>query len=567
MYPELVLNNVNYGSSESKWDLKPLLYVGGCDCNVRKVNELIDNGLLEAIPQRLDVVVRLHETLSAKVEGGASRYTIRSKIHCLRSFYSWGDAQGYSFDIENISEKYIEWTAYLLYRTRNLKEISGKSAHGLASSVGSLIEEAIGIRNLSQQSRLKKPQSRKKVLGTNADKEMLSETFNLGQFLLILVENLTVERIQGRLPLVIELDRQSKLEEWCGLKPECEATTTASATTKKSYLKKVLAKRERWQSDYSWRTRHPLMNLRIEAEMLIFISQTGMNLAQAHKLKRGNFRYASHNDGYLVRKIFKSRAGGELEFEIFSEYRVFFDRYLKWLDELYPVEKDDRLFPLRSPKYSSIETLPNFDRIRNRCKTVSLRYIGPRELRKTRINWLIRKTQNIGLVAEFAQNTPATVITSYERPHHQLATAEITRFHSESEAERRAPSPGLCAKAKDDSVKAIMKDGITPNCINPAGCLFCGHHRDIEAFDYIWSLRTYQRYQAELVTTHMTKISGSSHQASPVERTIQRIDEKLEAFKLRGECTRAWVDESNERVYEGDYHPQWDIFIRLLELQ
>ncbi|MGE1084179.1 hypothetical protein ACQJ0O_18330 [Pseudomonas shirazensis] len=565
---DLVFNNVEYGSTESKWDLKPLLFVGGSDHNVRKVNQKISEGSLGAIQnERVELVAKFHETLSSKIESGVSRYTIRGKLHHLRVFYSWGDTQGYDFNVKNVAEKFIEWTAYLLYRTRNLNEITAKSAHGIASSVGSLIEETLGITNVTHRSRVQKPKVKKKVLGTNADKQLLAETFDFGQFLCTLVENLTVERIQDRLPLTIEIEGLPKLIEWSGLKPEDMAITTASATRKKSYLKKVLAKREHWQSDNSWRTRYPLMNLRIEAEMLIFISQTGMNVAQTHKLKRGSFRYASHNNGYVVKRIYKSRAGGELEFEIFSEYRVFFDRYLKWLAELYPIEDDDRLFPLRSPKYSSVEALPNFERIRDRCYEVGLRYIGPRELRKTRINWLIRKTQDIALVAEIAQNSTGTLMTSYERPHHQLATAEITRFHHKNETARKAPSPGICSKPSDESAIASIEDGITPNCVNPAGCLFCDHHRDIETFDYIWSLRTYKQYQVQLITSQKTKPHESNYGKSPPERTIERITRKLDAFTAKDALVQSWVDESNERVLEGDYHPQWDIFIRLLELQ
>ncbi|MEJ6818053.1 hypothetical protein PseuLF5_13710 [Pseudomonas sp. LF-5] len=566
MNGNLKLLNVDYGDTESTWDLKPLLFIGGSDCNIREANKKIDSGELGCLQiNRLNLVIKFHEVLCSKLEGGVSRYTVRGKFQHLRVFYKWGDSKGYNFDTNNIVEKYIEWTEHLLNRTRFLKEINEKTAHSLASGIGSLIEETIGSTGLTTRSRVRRPTLKKNVLGTNADKQHLHETFSYGQFLLKIAEALTNEKIFSQLPLVIELNDNKKLEEWSGLKPESDALDTATAKERACYLRRVLARRERWQSDHTWRTRYPLINLRIEAELLIFISQTGINLSQAHRLKRESFRYASHNDGYLVKRAYKPRAGGEVEFEIYSEYRVFFEKYLKWLGTIFTIEDDDRLFPLKSPKYTSTAALPTFERIRDRCSASGIRYVGPRELRKTRINWLIRKSQDLTLVAEIAQNTTSTLMTSYEMPHHQLATAEITNFNSKRAAELLAPGPGLCLRTEDELVKSHNDYGLEPNCINPAGCLFCVHQRDIESFDHIWSLKTYQRYQTEMLLTHKAMLSSPDSTPSPAEQTINRVSEKLQALSELGVEHRRWVDESTDRVTEGDYHPQWDVFIRILE--
>lgn len=563
----LTLLNVDYGSTESTWDLKPLLFFGGSRCNIRKVNAKIDQGQLgELQATRLVLVIRFHEILSAKLESGVSRYTVRGKFQQLRVFYQWGDEKGYNLDINNVAKRYIEWTEHLLNRTRFLREISEKSAFSLASGVGSLIEETIDTTGLTIRSRARRPILKKSVLGTKADKQHLSETFNFGRFLIAISEALTAEKVFGRLPLVITLDDEKKLEEWSGLRPDSEDLNTPSARNSSHYYKKVLERRERWQTDQTWRTRYPLINLRIEAELLIFISQTGINLSQAQSLTRGNFRYASHNEGYLVKRAYKSRAGGEVEFEIYSEYRVFFERYLRWLDTVFSADDDERLFPLKSPKYMSNRTLHSFERIRDRCNDIGIMYVGPRELRKTRTNWLIRKSGDLTLVAEMAQNTTNTLMNSYEMPHHQLATVEITNFNSKQSKELRAPGPGLCLKPKGDVVSSSAGNSLEPNCISPAGCLFCTHQRDIESFDHIWSLKTYQRYQAELLLTYRVISSAAEDKLSPAERTISQISERLKAFSELGEKHRAWVEESTERVTEGDYHPQWEMFIRILEV-
>jgi hypothetical protein len=43
-------------------------------------------------------------------------------------------------------------------------------------------------------------------------------------------------------------------------------------------------RRAAWEAEHTLRTRSPLINLRIVAEMMLFIGQTGMNLSQAMNL-------------------------------------------------------------------------------------------------------------------------------------------------------------------------------------------------------------------------------------------------------------------------------------------
>ncbi|HDQ4464496.1 TPA: hypothetical protein P9G65_004907 [Pseudomonas aeruginosa] len=566
MTPDLSLLNVNYGTGETPWNLMPLLYIGGAKSNIRQVMKNIrENKFGPQRIVRLPVVIKFHETLYAKLHSGVSRHTIKGRIHSLRSFYSWGDDHNYDYHLDNLTVKFIEWTDHLLHRSRIQKDITPRSAYSLASSVGILVEEVLGIEGLAKRSRVKKGIRKKRVLGSKADKQHLTATFEFGAFLLAITNALTKENIYGSLPVTIHIKDDNKLEEWSGLKPESEVLSTTSARNHPYYLKSLLDRRASWQNDHSWRTRHPLINLRIEAEMLIFIAQTGTNLAQVEKIKRGDFRYTSHNEGYLVKRTYKARAGREVEFEIFSEYRVLFDNYIAWLNVMIPASEDERLFPLRSPKYPSVKSLPGFGRVRTRCLATGTKFFGPRELRKTRINWLIRRSRDTLIVAEMAQHAETTLLSIYETPHHQRAALEITKFNNERGRSLTAPGPGSCARTETDQPQSLFEDGLDPNCINPAGCLFCKHHRDINNFDHVWSLTTYQRYQAELLISHkQTEISRS---VSPLERTIKRISEKILAFGELGSGHQEWVKESSARVAEGDYHPKWDMFIKLLELK
>lgn len=50
--------------------------------------------------------------------------------------------------------------------------------------------------------------------------------------------------------------------------------------------------------------RNSILNFRIEAELLIFIAQTGMNLAQAVGLKRESYRWKSDGDDVEVFRVY-----------------------------------------------------------------------------------------------------------------------------------------------------------------------------------------------------------------------------------------------------------------------
>ena len=87
-------------------------------------------------------------------------------------------------------------------------------------------------------------------------------------------------------------------------------------------------KRAAWEDEKSYRTRYPLINLRIQAEMFMLMGQPAVNLAQAHQLRMDQWRYKASTDGYEIR-TYKHRRWGPVVFNIYSEYREVVHRYLK----------------------------------------------------------------------------------------------------------------------------------------------------------------------------------------------------------------------------------------------
>ncbi|MDG9873769.1 site-specific integrase [Pseudomonas juntendi] len=557
----LAFPTVPYGSIESPWSLEPFLYKGGAKETIRKVRSLIHSGKLgQPIGERMPLLELLHDALLAKYNAGGSRYTLRGGIAKLRQFYTWCDLSNIELTVANVCKNYSDWTETIWVRTVVEKQITYKSGADITGTVGAILEYALDRPVVAPFSRMKRTARKRKSLSPKADKQILADTFAFGQFLLELCEALSLENISGRLPLLIEFSNGSSLEEWSGLQ---KPPTPENFQRMKPYRQKLmLDRREKWQNDTSWHTRHSLINLRIEAELLIFIAQTGMNLAQAHTLRMGDFRYASHNDGYQVRRAFKSRASRVVEFEIYSEYRIFFKKYVSWRNHFFSDIDDDRLFPLRSYKYQALAVAPNFDRVREKCGIAGISYVGPRELRKTRVNWLLRKSANPSLTAEMAQHSVRTLHKDYERPNHQQALVEITLFNTKKDTALQAPGPGVCAKKNSDKFNLSSHSLVKPDCITSAGCLFCEYQRDLPTFDHIWSLSTFHRYQTLLLAENRqpTTLNTSSH----LQKIIERLKLKLDAFNHLGGEFSGWVEEARVRIDEEDYHPNWDVFIRLL---
>ncbi len=223
----------------------------------------------------------------------------------------------------------------------------------------------------------------------------------------------------------------------------------------------------------------------------MFIGQTGMNYAQSHRLALRNFSYSSDIDGYKVRE-YKQRRKGEVLFEIFSEYRSHFERYLEWRRGLFP-KSENRIFPIIRQE-DTRETSPiSFEPIQNACEQAGITWVPPRTLRGTRVNWLLRRSGDPDLTAEIAQHHKQTLLREYDKPSLQLAVNEITRFHLRNDpalAEKMpllAVAPGECDGIPEPS-PFRPKSAPEPDCKRPSGCLWCEHHRDLDSFDYVWSL-------------------------------------------------------------------------------
>ncbi|WP_336873436.1 site-specific integrase [Pseudomonas juntendi] len=472
-----------------------------------------------------------------------------------RSFFKWADSNEKTLSLGTIEQVFLDWCDWNFDATRT-RPTAAQTAFGNAARVGALIDDALDrTSTIISLSRLRK-KTKPKNWGRESDKIDFSKLFAMGEALVDICESLTAEVVRGPLPINISYRDGKTTTHWCGLIP----TEKLKWNGLLGENKKALPRRERRISDVSWNSRHSIMNLRLEAEILIFIAQTQINLTQALELKVSKVTYQSITTGYKVANLHKARRGGEVSFDIYSEYRQHFDRYLKWREQIFP--DDELLFPLRSHATKTPGTCPVFRAVRNVLKDLDISYVNPRALRLSKVNWLLRKTRDPSLTAEMAQHTETTLLQSYERPNHQAALSELTRYHQAQESALAPPGPGMCVSPEPLLINSALKGTPKPDCANPAGCLFCVHQRDIAELDHVWSLFSYRYLKSVELATHRPTTNESV--IHPAKIVVDAVTAKIDAFSKIDEF-KAWIAESAIRLDEGRFHPKWDGFIKLME--
>lgn len=564
---DLTFPMLEYGKTETPWDLAPLLYSGGAGAKVKTVRSEITSGVLgDLLLERAELVKELHDCLTDDLVGGGSRFSAHNKIGALRRFFQWVDQCERPLSIDTVAEEYLGWAEHLLQRHRVEGYQTASSLYDVASLTATILDRVLGRSStLLYSTRIRKPRGKGKASNGGADKQSLEESFSFGQFIADICKSLTYEAVTGPLPIHVELRSGSTLPIWCRLHDPEKGALRRTRPQTKFQIAAILQHRELRNADVSIETRYPAVNLRIEAELLMFIAQTGMNLSQAHQLRMDQYQYTSHLDGYQVRS-YKKRRQGEVLFDVFSSYKQWFERYIEWRNTWFPDDLEGLLFPLVRSRGRLFEA-PQFTAIERVCTISNVRFVRPRKLRGARINWLLRESQRPELVAEIAQHTAETLIRVYAEPNPQIAMIEITRFHRQTDPVVCSPAQGTCVAAIPESVVDAPTNAPDPDCINAAGCLFCVNHRDIESEDHVWSLSSLRVLKIlELVRYRPACTDRSDEVDHPAMLTVERLNAKLRFFQESSEVRRLWVEEAMARIAEENYHPAWDGFIRLAEV-
>jgi hypothetical protein len=554
--PEIAL-----GSRETIWDLSRWLYRGAAGAQHKTVYAEIQAGRWGvANVNRIELVRAIHAAITSKMVRGGARATARNEVIAMNSFVQWIDGHGYLFELHGVVDAYMHWTDSLVHDAQVRKIFKDVTAYSRARAVGIILDIALERRSaIIRSTRLKKPGTARKVQGTKSEKQNLEETFAFGHLLQDICDGITLDALWGPSPLRVPLSGGGELLHYSG-----RPAPPASPSTCIVYVRRAEKRRERFDNDKTLRTRYPIANMRILAELLTFIAQTGMNLAQAHQLTLCHFSYASDVDGYKVRS-YKARRGGEVLFEIFREYRSHFERYLAWRRSVFPT--DSRLFPVfRFTTFAS--TPPCFIPIQKACRQAGVCWIPPRVLRSTRINWLLRRSGDPDLTAEMVQHHRQTLLENYETPSLQRVIGEVTRFWRQTDPHLalslplRSIAPGECDGAPRE-VPGRPRNASEPDCIHASGCLWCDHHRDIDSHDYVWALSCFRHLK--ILEMGRYRPALGDRLTHPAGHAIDRISKKLTWFRNSNSTRRSWVEESLTRVEEGYYHPEWERLIASME--
>lgn len=578
--PDLKIRSPNSNvilSGDAQLELQRFLYIGATNYRADIAMRLIRDGKLgEPQMERCELLIAIKDEIITRLVAGQSPNSVPHYMVTLTQFMGFLDENQCSFSLEKLEANYLEYAEHLFLKSRSKKStINENSAYNKAATLSALFGSILTIPEtvrLINRTRLHSSPNAKKAVSKTVEKQNLEATFKQGHFLVDLVAGLSADAIYGSLPLIIKfrsgLVEKDQIQLFAGLiERDWHSTPKDQWAHNQINLYRSAARLRRPASTINGKgggRRWRLVNLRVQAEFLIFLAQTGMNVAQAKELKRGTLKYKPLGDSWQVR-CYKNRKGGEVSFRIYKSYKPFLEKYRLFITHFFP--DSEFLFPLfdKNGVGESItrDGLSSLVSVRSVLTNYGIPWTTPRELRNSRINWLLRRSGDLDLTAEMAQHTREVLSQQYERPSQQRAMIEITQFWNKHDPIQQGDLSGsiisgMCnsvPEATDDKPTAVVE----PNCVNPSGCLWCRHHRDSDTEDYVWSLASMH---------HLKSIEARinvSRENIPADRVLERLTAKLQWFKNASPQRAQWVEESLLKIEEGSYHPNWAAIIDFLE--
>ncbi len=554
--PDLTLYGLPLGSQERPIDLGWLLYKGTSSTFGKSVKKAVDSGRL-GLPllERLPLLEKIHRRWQAEVAAGTMvTSSAKANWYSLRSFVAFAEKTEKQLTMAGVLDLYFSYCEY----TKRRSGIGAMSRYQISNRLAVIVASVLGkdSRKLQWKVKIRMP----KRSGTETAKENLDGTATFVQTLLETVEQLPVDAIRGPLPLILRYAVGGEHSIHIGLPLQPLDRLKLGDSFKKE---RALEARERRATDISNKARAILINLRLDAEVLIFINQTGGNLTQVLRLTGSQFRYQSDGD-YLHVFVWKNRARHSVELRIQKGYRPHFEAYLKWRSALFPDDPDGLTFPFvyNDGDHAMQRTKWSFNEVRKLMKSIGQPFVHSRQLRKTIANFTKRNASR-QVAAELLSNTEKTFRRSYEEVHHQTAVAELVNFWSDVETFVSAVGPGGCQQNAPQSAGNTPRGAPKPDCESAGGCLFCDKNRDLRSFDYVWNLVS--MHHLKLAEFNADRTPNSRKKDHPVALTIERINAKVDALRaLGGECAE-WVNEAKLRAQEARYHPFYTSAFDILE--
>lgn len=554
--PDLTLHGLPLGPKQHPIDLRWLLYKGAASTHRRRIIKTVESGRLGSpMLERLPLLEAIHRHWQAAVADGTMGIGgVKARWSRVTSFVAFAEKTRKPVTLAGALSLYLSFCAHI---TRG-SDLSARTLYAYSQTLSTIVAPLLGMdaRKLQWKTKIRMP----KQFGNEAAKENLQGTATFVQTLLEAVEQLPVEVIRGPLPVTLRFVAGGEHMIHCGnpLQPLDRLKLVHS-----SHLRCAVNARERRTNDISNKKRAALINLRLDAELLIFINQTGSNLTQALRLTGSKFRYQSDGD-YLHLFAWKNRAKHDTELRIHKGYRMRFEAYLKFRSVLFRDDPDGLTFPFvwDDGDHAMQRTYWAFAEARELMKSIGRPFVHSQQLRKTIANFTRRRISR-QVAAELLSNKERTFREVYEEVNHQAAVAELVNFWSDTQALVLAVGPGGCQQAAPQSRVDAPDGSPKPDCESGGGCLFCDKNRDLRNFDHAWNLASL--HHLKLVEFNADRTPLSRKRNHPVALTVERIAAKLDALMALGGDYVEWVTEARLRAKEGRYHPFYTAAFYILE--
>jgi hypothetical protein len=392
--------------------------------------------------------------------------------------------------------------------------------------------------------------------GRKYDQQTLSDTQIFARALLDIYFSFSDEAIYGQLPLEIIIEQGKDSRRKLSYNP-------SPAILFENLSHHGIYNRKRIEFNAGRRLHSPTRNLKHDNRwvlanvkrntfLLMFIIASGANLTPLLSLTNGDVKTVPAGADQTIYK-FKHRASHEVNITIYDAFKPILKHYQKWRDELFVGELENPwLFPSLNSDCSVTEfPSDTISSLRNLVLKLNVPWQPPKIIRRTFVNWAHRYFENPILSSEMSSHSIETFFRSYHAPNHQRAIAETQSFWKNFDPASLSVIGGNC-NGKPIPVKNLNTALAKPNCILPSGCLFCENHKDIDSSDYVWSLVSFRFLK--LLEAGNSSLSKDSRNYEPVDLIVNRVTDKLEAFKMK---RAQWVEDAILRVTNDDFHPSW----------
>jgi hypothetical protein len=543
--PDLVIRHKRIDShlaNSVAWNLKKFIFLGGT--KIKRQNKSHKEELYQ-LPlkstKEIEIVKQIKLHAEGLIEQGYSVLSVRYHISNINSFYCYIDNKNITLDssdnVKSAFYKYCEYL-YILVQHGKLKQISAFNiASSLCNFFNGCIEE---LTLIVGNTRIRTPKRSPRMVSRSAEKVSFSDAKAVSNFGYELIQKFNPEHLtSGVLPILVEMKDK-------------EVNITPQVTKKRNV-----------GGDFKKNPGYMAFNNIVSAHLYIFLAFTAQNPAQAFNLKREEFRFSGSGENLEVRE-YKARRGGEVIFRINKSYLPDFKEYLNFIDK-YAAESEF-LFPfLQKGKDFRKRVDSDTFNLRRIFRNNGIPDLPLSSLRPFSLNVLSRKSADEQAAADYANHAITTFKNSYELPSLTQAAVHVTKFWDKSDplingkpkiSLFRSHCTGV-PKAVDNASKSLPQ----PDCMTPTGCINCAHYRDIESFDYVWGLATFKFLMVIESSSYRTNKTKSSNVV------IDWINGKLKWFSNSDVPEhKEWVNESEMRIDEGDYHPSWSRKIEKFEV-